>query len=42
MFSRKAAILVALLCALSAAALEREERVIAGSPTWRMSISAVS
>ena len=33
MFSRKAAILVALLCTVSAVALERQERVIAGSPT---------
>jgi acyl-CoA:6-aminopenicillanic acid acyl transferase len=33
MFSRKAAILPALLFALSAAALQRQERVIAGSPS---------
>jgi len=33
MFSRKAAILITLFVALSAAALQKEERVIAGSPS---------
>ena len=33
MFSRKAAVLITLLLALSAAALEKQERVIAGSPS---------